>query len=261
MTKKYSYEFVKNYFEEQGCELLEREYVNSYTKMKYKCNCGNINSIIWSSFKGGSRCKKCGDVRGGKKSRFTYEYVYNYFKEQNCEMLDLVYVGVNEKIKYRCSCGDISHINFNNFKQGKRCKKCGLKKRRGKNHFNWTEDRDAFKEHKEFRDRCYKMLRNTLKRTRQKKNDRTCKLLGYTFEELQNYIKYHPNWDNVKNSKWHVDHVYPIQAFVEYGIKDIKLINCLDNLQSLERIENISKGGYYNKSEFEEWLIAKGYKI
>lgn len=54
---KLSYEYVKNYFIEQGCELLENEYVNAHIKMKYKCFCENISYINWNNFKNGKDVK------------------------------------------------------------------------------------------------------------------------------------------------------------------------------------------------------------
>jgi len=50
MSKKHNYEYVKGCFKEQGCELLEKEYKNNKTKMKYKCNCKNISKITFSNF-------------------------------------------------------------------------------------------------------------------------------------------------------------------------------------------------------------------
>jgi hypothetical protein len=105
------------------------------------------------------------------------------------------------------------------------------------------------------------MLRNTLKRTNQKKNDKTCKMLGYSFEELQKHVYGHKNWGSVKNSLWHLDHIFPIRAFIDYGINDIKLINCLDNLQPLSCEENIKKNDNYSREEFEEWLKEREYEI
>ena len=58
-----------------------------------------------------------------------------------------------------------------------------------------------------------------------------------------------------------MDHIFPIQAFVDYGIKDIKLINCLENLQPLNGKENCSKGDKYDVEKFEKWLESKGYEI
>lgn len=60
MPKKLTYEYVEKYFKEEGCKLLETEYKNNSTKMKYICTCGDINEISFDSFKQGCKCKKCG---------------------------------------------------------------------------------------------------------------------------------------------------------------------------------------------------------
>ena len=85
------------------------------------------------------------------------------------------------------------------------------------------------------------MLRNTLKKTCQKKRDRTHKMLGYTFKEMQNHIYNYTNWEELKKLMWHLDHIFSIKAFLDYGIKDVKLINCLDNLQPLSVEQNVKK--------------------
>ena len=41
-------------------------------------------------------------------------------------------------MKYKCNCGGISEINFNNFQEGQRCRKCGIKKITGKNNWNYN---------------------------------------------------------------------------------------------------------------------------
>lgn len=40
-NKKLTLDFVKEEFKKQNCELLETEYINAHTKIKYKCKCGN----------------------------------------------------------------------------------------------------------------------------------------------------------------------------------------------------------------------------
>lgn len=119
MVNKLTYEYVKNYFTEQGCELLETEYINSKTKMKYKCKCGDNSNIDWSHFKQGNRCMKCGGAE-----KLTYEYVKNYFTEQSCELLETEYINAKIKLKYICKCGNESSIVWGNFQKGQRCKKC-----------------------------------------------------------------------------------------------------------------------------------------
>jgi len=80
MPKKITYEYVNNYFKENNCELLEKEYKNAHYKMKYKCNCENISKIRFNNFKQGQRCSKCGVKRMIEKQKHSFEDIRNYFK-------------------------------------------------------------------------------------------------------------------------------------------------------------------------------------
>jgi hypothetical protein len=134
VSKKLTFEEVKQYFEDHNCELLETEYINCKTKMKYKCICGNSNyKITFDHFKRGKKCNEC---HGGVK--FTYKYVYNYFKEHDCELLEKEYKNAHTLMKYRCNCGNISEIKFYSFKQGHRCKKCYFKRNSGENNHSYN---------------------------------------------------------------------------------------------------------------------------
>lgn len=124
-NKKFTIEYVQEYFKEQGCELLEKIYTNCDTKMKYKCNCKNEAQISFYNFKKGTRCNKCGIQRTTEKRKLSYEYICNFFKEQDCELLSTEYINAHKKLKYKCSCGNQSEIVFNSFQQGNRCNKCG----------------------------------------------------------------------------------------------------------------------------------------
>ena len=261
MGQKFEYEEVKRFFEENNCKLLSKEYKNARTHLKYQCSCGNISQIIFDSFRSGHRCKKCATIKNAQNQTFSYEFVYNYFKDQGCELLEKEYINCKTKIKYKCSCGNISQIVFRSFQKGARCIKCGIKRRSGENHYEWKKDRKAHIQNQIFKQKCYKMLKYSLKKTKQIKTDRTHIMLGYYPEELQNHIHNHPNWEKVDKNTFHLDHIFPIQAFVDYNIKDIKLINCLDNLQPLEAKKNISKCAKYDKDEFETWLKEKKYDL
>jgi hypothetical protein len=131
--KKHTLEYVKSYFEEQGCELLEEKYINNKTKMKYICSCGNISKITFDHFKRGHRCNECGGTK-----KLTFEYVKNYFKNQGCELLEKEYINNRTEMKYKCSCEDISKATFNKFQNGKRCWKCWIEKITGKNNVNYN---------------------------------------------------------------------------------------------------------------------------
>ena len=259
--RAFPYEEVKKYFKEHGCELLETEYKNSNTLMKYRCNCKRISYITFYCFKYGQRCKECGIRKSSEKKSFDYEYVYDYFKERGCELLEKEYKDNKAPMKYRCSCKRISYIAFSCFKSGQRCRECGIKKRKGKNNCNWIEDREELKERNKFKYKCRMTLKYVLKKIGKEKNDKTCKMLGYNYKELRGHICAHSNWEKVKDGDYHLDHYFPIKAFLDYGIRDIRLINCLENLQPLTKKDNLEKGAKYDEKEFEEWLIGKGYEI
>lgn len=59
-SKKHTIEEVKKIFKQQNCELLENNYKDNKTKMKYKCSCNRISYTNYNRFvSSGSRCKKC----------------------------------------------------------------------------------------------------------------------------------------------------------------------------------------------------------
>ena len=119
--EKLTYEYVYNYFKEQGCELLETEYIGAMTPMRYICNCKNESEIRFSSFKRGNRCLICGNKRSSKKRRSKIEDIKKIFEEANCILLSTEYNSIKQKLEYKCSCGSISATRLNDFKNGHRC--------------------------------------------------------------------------------------------------------------------------------------------
>lgn len=112
--------------------------------MKYICNCGNESKICFNSFKNRNRCKKCGIKKRSEKRKLSFSHVKQYFKENNCKLLETKYINCKILMKYKCSCGNISKICFNSFKNGNRCMKCASLKRSGINsnlyNFNLTDE-------------------------------------------------------------------------------------------------------------------------
>jgi hypothetical protein len=136
-NKKLPYEKVKEFFEYHGCILLDDNYVNSDTPLRYLCSCGNISKISYSNFKNGQRCMKCGTRNRIEKSKIPYEEVKKYFESQGCLLLEEEYINARVPMRYICSCGNESKICFHSFRSGSRCKDCGLKKVSGENSYLW----------------------------------------------------------------------------------------------------------------------------
>ena len=134
------------------------------------------------------------------------------------------------------------------------CKKCGNKKVSGPNCYMYDPDREAVAMRKKFRKICGQHIHRFMRATGQKKTRHTHELLGYKPQDLQEHILNHPNYKNCEGEEWHVDHIFPIQAFLNHGILDLKLINNLNNLQPILGKENLSKADKYDKKEFGRWL-------
>ena len=122
--RKLTFEFVQKTFEDNGCKLLETEYVNSLMPMSYICKCGNKSKIIFNSFQQGHRCASCA---GSEKH--TFEFVKKTFEDNGCKLLTNKYVNNKMLMTYICKCGNKSKINFDSFKRGRRCIKCGGKEK------------------------------------------------------------------------------------------------------------------------------------
>ena len=261
-SKRHSYEDVKQYFLKHYCELLSKEYKNANTPLYYKCSCGNISKISFSSFKAGHRCVKCAGLE-----KITPEYAKQYFEDNGCKMTG-EFINSHTPVEYVCSCGRKSKTTLNHFKQGVRCITCGRKKssdyRSGKNHYSYNPNREEVEDNQFWYNKIRGILRNCLNRLEKSKEGHTIDILGYSAKDLQNHIENHPNWVNVKDGKWHTDHIFPVKAFIEHGLIDgkyIKLINGLDNLQPLSEYDNESKGCIYIEEKFLAYCKKHGVII
>jgi hypothetical protein len=57
---RHNIEDVEKLFKDNGCILLETNYVNNHTPMKYICVCGKEAEIVYTNFRRGQRCFDCG---------------------------------------------------------------------------------------------------------------------------------------------------------------------------------------------------------
>lgn len=259
-TQKLTHEFVKKFFSDNGCELLSTEYKNARTHLDYRCSCGNVSRIIFDSFRRGHRCNTCAQKVRNQKLTYTLEYVKKFFRKHGCELLSDMYENSHDLLVFQCHCGNESKITFNNFRERKRCGNCGIEARSGENHYEWIKDRVKAKNDNALRRRCYSALTLLCKRIGIQK-DANKKIYGYRASDLFNHLINHHNWKNVKDQEWHIDHVFPIKAFLDMGIKEPRIINSLDNLQPILSRDNLQKADKYDRNKFIVWLQNKGITI
>jgi hypothetical protein len=139
LRKKFqlSHQQVKEFFEKHGCVLLEKTYVNAQTAMNYICVCGKPDKKTYANFYNGQRCKECGNKKNAERQRFSFDYVYKYFENNGCILLESNYKNNMQLLNYICECGNYSQTSFANFQKGVRCKDCGIEKIKGENNYNW----------------------------------------------------------------------------------------------------------------------------
>jgi len=61
--ERHTLEFVRDFFQKQKCQLLEKEYINAHLPLKYICECGTEDKKNFCNFKSGQRCPKCKDKK------------------------------------------------------------------------------------------------------------------------------------------------------------------------------------------------------
>lgn len=249
-----SFQEVKKYFEEHQCTLLSLKYNESQEILDYICCCGNVSKIRFAEFKRGGRCKKCGLNRTSQKLRYPQELIIETCLKANCVFIESWIQGRRTRIKYVCKCGQEAETYFENFRKYPNCKKCGNKKVSGEESYAWNPNREQIKFNKKIRKKCDNLLKRIIDKINVEKYKNSKGFLGYTPEELSARIH---SFDFDFSQKWHIDHIFPVNAFLEHNILDIKLINCLDNLQPLSEFDNLSKADKYDKEVFLAWIASK----
>jgi hypothetical protein len=105
--------------------------------------------------------------------------------------------------------------------------------------------------------RVYSMMANCYNKCGTEKSHHSHEVLGYSPDDLLKRLQSFPSWQILKNESWHLDHIFPIIAFVRKGITDPRIICELENLQPLAGTENCSKNDIYDEAAFEEWLAKR----
>lgn len=132
MIKKYTYEEVLKFVKENSsCELLSKEYINSYTKLKFKCKCGNEFTTTFSKFKHRNKrqCNECSRKGDKRKQKYTYYEVKKFVeKNSNCKLISNKYINCKTKLLFECGCGNQFYTTFDEFKNDnkRQCNKCGV---------------------------------------------------------------------------------------------------------------------------------------
>lgn len=105
MSRKLTYEEVKKVFEDQGYELVDKEYISSKSKLKFICHNHpeEVQSITLGNLrKSKHACWKCTYEHRAEKLKVSYEEVESEFKKRGYKLLTNEYLGVDRELRYIC---------------------------------------------------------------------------------------------------------------------------------------------------------------
>jgi hypothetical protein len=258
--RKYTIEQAREMFSEKNLTLIESKYVGANVRMRYICNVCQIrgwkrlNTVVDCH-----GCKTCAERIKAAAGRIGIDKARDLFQAIGLELLEEEYKSNSTPMKCRCTaCGDETPKQLKTVKNGGICRKCAILKRTGPGHHRWIADREEAKLRQKIIEKCHDSKKHCLMYIDRKAPDTISEELGYSPPQLKQHLESFPEWPQLIRGEWHLDHVYPIIAFIEYGITDVRIINALDNLQPLDARSNLSKAGSYDREMFEAYLVKKG---
>ena len=145
---------------------------------------------------------------------YPHEYIATLFSFQNYVLLDR-YMHSKTKMRVQCPKGHITSLSCGSFRDGHRCMTCGHERQAVAN-----SRQIGSKNHQWNPDR---------EQVRQNKE---------AYQHTHNLA---------------IDHIFPVKAFLDHGIKNPAIISALSNLQPLSKSENSEKHDFYNKEAFEQY--------
>lgn len=117
--RRLSYDYVKNFIENEGHELISTEYNKNNEYLLIKCPFEHIYKANFSSFQQGKRCPHCYG-----NAKYTYEKIKEYIETFGYTLLSKEYKNNSQKLLIKCPLGHEWEVCYSNFQQGKRCPKC-----------------------------------------------------------------------------------------------------------------------------------------
>jgi len=118
---KFTYDYVKQTFENKGCELLTNNYTGNKQYLEYLCPNGHHTSITFDGFTRSDTfiCGYC-----SKSYKYTIEDMRKEFINVGYTLLSTEYINAHCPLKFICENNHIHSIKWTDFSQGTRCGQC-----------------------------------------------------------------------------------------------------------------------------------------
>lgn len=241
-------DFVRNKLKDNGFELLDENYKNNRTKLNVKCiKKGHIITKELAAIQNGyTNCEQC--IQTTQKIKFDAVRKMVVKSGYTLKTIENDYTNIRSDITVVCPENHEYTVRACVFKRGIRCSECYKLSCFGSGNPNWNTDRTR--------------LRRTQYLQFNRKND-------FILKNDINYNNYINTKKKVKlkllnKNNYEIDHIYPRVAFINndldllYDKLTVKRIcNLRENLQIIEKKDNISKFTKYNQEEFMFWFNDK----
>lgn len=258
-TKKKTYEFVKDYFEKYNYKLITDNYINSKQLLDCQCPNGHLDKKTYGDFSSGRRCQICYHQKQRERKITPIEVVEKSFTEKGYVLLTKEHLYAKQKLHSICTRGHEYITTWGKWQCGYGCAKCAVINNCGPNNPSWNPDREAVKNNRKIWTAWRNNIRCGALGINKKSSKEVKEILGYDWSDLREHLQKHENWEKCKHN-FHVDHVFPVKAFLDYGIDDPKIVCALINLQPLLVEDNLKKNRKYDSSSFEEYLKKNNIK-
>lgn len=137
---KFSYDYVNNYVQSLGFELLSDKYENNQTPLKIKCDKGHEFERQFNNLKHNHECPVCKENKNKKKkSEEMIKEIQEYLNKFGYKLISTEYVNHGEKLDMICNEGHKCSISWGNFKSGRRCKVCNDIEKSKRNRKDYNE--------------------------------------------------------------------------------------------------------------------------
>jgi hypothetical protein len=115
----YTYEQIRERFNEWGYKLVSTSYKKASSKLTVMCPEGHEYETSWNSFQQGNRCPFCAGNR-----KHSYDSVKNYFESEGYTLVSTSYKNLDSTLKTICPEGHVYNVTYSTFKRGCRCPIC-----------------------------------------------------------------------------------------------------------------------------------------
>ena len=110
---------LKKIAKSRGGKCLSGEYVNTFTKLSWKCTKGHKWEDTPNNIKKGKWCKEC-----ATNKKLTIGEMRMIAKSRGGKCLSKIYIGAKSKLRWECGNGHKWGATPNSVKQGSWCRKC-----------------------------------------------------------------------------------------------------------------------------------------